>query len=125
MVGVDHQLNGRIRQGIDNCRHDGQVVVQPKAQLDLHRLEAGRLVLAGFFGQTLHFALSLQAVEPGGIGLHVCAMCPTQQGEHRLAEDLTGQIPERNINGADRRDHRTLASIIAGFDIHVLPQHRR
>src|SRR4029077_4182687 len=59
--------------------------------------------------------------QPAGI-CRSAAPLAAEQSIHRLALRLPTQVPERDVDAADRRDGRALATVPAGEAVHLLPE---
>ena len=76
-----------------------------------------------FLGETLAFALAFDPVEAGGVRLHARAERAAEQLVDGHVVKLAGDVPQRDVDGADRRDHRALAAVVARHVVHPVPQH--
>ena len=74
-------------------------------------------------GEALAFALSLDAVEAGRIGLHARAEGAAEQLVDRRLIELAGDVPQRDVDRADRGHDRAFAAVVARHVIHAVPQH--
>ena len=92
-------------------------------ELHFHQREARIEVAQRLVGEARRLALSRDAVEPGGVGLHATAKGATQQLVDRLPVELAHDVPERDVDRADRGDHRSLAAVVARHVVHAVPQH--
>ena len=83
---------------------------------ELHRAEAGCKRLGD----------ALQAVGPveagGAVGGHLGGRGIAQQGGHRLACRLAAQVPQGEVDAADRHEGQALAAVGQGRPVHRLPQ---
>src|SRR3546814_3353992 len=90
----------------DVCSSDLQRrdVVAPVAavEADLHGGEAFLGEAFGGLGQRAGIAQHAR----GGVGAHAVA-APAEQAPHRLAGDLAGEVPEREVEGPARSEEHT------------------
>nr|AIF26358.1 putative mandelate racemase [uncultured bacterium fosmid pJB190D12_contig II] len=123
VVGVDHQPDRLALDRLADGLHAGDVVLDAVAELHLHQREAGVEVGERLVGEARRLARSRDAVETGGVGLNATAKGATQQLVDRLPVALAHDVPERDVDRADRGDHRSLAAVVARHVVHAVPQH--
>mgnify|MGYP001079870698 CR=1 FL=1 len=66
-------------------------------------------------------AAAFAAVKAGGIGLYAATKCAAEKLMNGNAISLSGDVPQRNVHGADSRQNRTFATVIASARVHLLP----
>ena len=123
VVRVDHQRDALAFDRAADGGHHGDVVLQSVTELHLHRTETGLVVRERLVGETGRLALPRDPVEARRVSLHARAERAAQQAMHRHAVGLAGDVPEGDVDRADRGGHGALATVVAGHVIHAVPQH--
>ena len=67
------------------------------------------------------FALSL-AIEPGGIGLDAGAQRAAEQPVHRQPKMAALEVPQRDVDRAQRLDRQPFLAVVAQPIVEVLPE---
>src|SRR6266404_5464045 len=88
--------------------------------LHLHALEAAGAVALGLAGEIVD-RLAFLVEAAAGIGLDPVAAAPEQAVERQFG-DLAGDVPERDVDAADRVHDDAAAAKLAGAREHLLPQ---
>src|SRR5918992_6289909 len=74
-------------------------------------------------GKARSFAMTFDAVETRGIGLNARAKHAAEELRHRLPAHFAGNVPERDVDAADRADHRAFLAVVTRVVVHAVPQH--
>ena len=64
---------------------------------------------------------AVAAVEPGGVGAHAVADRPAHEDVHRLPERPPHEVPERDVDAAQRLDREAPLAVIAQMIVEALP----
>ena len=102
-IGV-HREQDIVADRAAHRRDVPDIVVGAETDFHLHRLEACVDVAARFFHQGGGPVGPFPAKEPRGVGLHARAKRAAQQLVDRLLERLAHDVPQRDVDGADRSD---------------------
>ena len=90
------------------------------ADLHLHALEAAGAVALGLAGDPVDaFALLVEAA--AGVSLDPVAAGAEQLVDRQL-RDLAGDVPQRDVDAADRLHHDAAPAVLPGAREHLLPQ---
>ena len=123
-VSVGHHVD-TIADSFPNRAYQGDIVLHacrairgPPAETQLHGLVAFIFVPLGLGGQ---FA-QLDAIKPAGVDRNSRLGFPTQQPVHRLFGRLAKEVPQRDVDCADRCHPDSLSAERHRFSIHVLPK---
>ncbi|MNE13287.1 hypothetical protein D3C80_1061170 [compost metagenome] len=65
--------------------------------------------------------LGFVGARAGGVEGQLVAHRPAQHGEDRLLTQAAQQVPQRQIDAGDGVHHQTLAAVILGREIHLVP----
>src|SRR5438105_13462925 len=90
------------------------------ADLHLHALEAAGAVtlrLAGEIGGRFAFLIKAAA----GIGLDTVASC-AEEAVYRQFGDLAGDVPQRDVDAADRMHEDAATTVLPRAREHLLPE---
>ena len=90
------------------------------ADLHLHALEAAGAVSFGLAGDAVD-ALALLVEPAAGIGLDPVAAGPEQLIDRHF-RDLAGDVPQRDVDAADRVHDDAAPPVLPGAHEHLLPQ---
>src|ERR1700731_187197 len=112
MVGIDHQLD----VASDRLAHRAHAVVialdRSKTDLHLDCLEACLHIAFSLFDGLIDKPVHVGKIEPGRIGVDLGTKRAADQFMNRLAAQLTDQVPQRDIDAADRPDRHSLRPVI-------------
>src|SRR3954465_1642842 len=106
--------------GLADGAHHRQVVVDAEAELHLVRIESLAGVSLSFLREARGCALAMDAIEAGRVRLHARAEHAAEQTRDRLAACLAGDVPEGDVERADRADDRAFLSVVACVVIHAV-----
>ena len=123
-VGVGHDVDAVAHRGAQHL-HQGHIAAQALGpvgravqEAHLHGLEPPPHVL----GRLLDELVLVGEVEVAGVDRDLVPGPAAQQLEHRLAEVLAGQVPQGDVDRADREQGRALAPVGQGAAEHLVPE---
>ena len=90
------------------------------ADLHLHALEAAGTIALGLAGDAVH-PLAFLVEAAAGIGLDPVAAGAEQPIDRHLG-DFAGNVPQRDVDPADRLHHDAAPAVLPGTREHLLPQ---
>ncbi len=124
-VRICHQLDvrpDRIANGpyqLQISPHPGETVSRAVAEALLHCRKALFAECVGLPGEPAQIFVR---VKPAGVDRNPLAGSSAKQVINRLAGCLAENVPERDINRADRFERQSLAALVEGAAEHFLPQ---
>jgi hypothetical protein len=120
VVGVDHQTDPVADLGphAPRCRN---IVREPEPHLQLHSGEALGHVSGGLLPQIRLVVVTLAPVEAGGVGLHLRADRPAHEDVDRYAERAPLQVPQCDVDAAQRLYRKPFLAVIAEAGVQILP----
>ena len=123
MIRVDHQHNVRA----DRVAHSGNPiqVLLHRTQADFHldRFESLRFIAERFLDRLFVQAIHVLEVKAGRIGLQRGTETAADQLVDRLVGGFADNVPQRNINTADRCDGHARQAVILDLVVELFPQH--
>ena len=114
-IGIHCEQN-IVADGATHCRHILDVVVGAEADLHLHRLEALIDIATRLVDECGGGVTAFAPEETGRIGVDLAAKAAAEQLMDRLVECLAHEIPQRDIDAADRAD-------IGALQLQAFPDH--
>ena len=121
MIGVDHQPHVRP-DGIAHGGDDFQVFLDVEADLDLDGMKAFGSVSGGFRGYVGHPLDTVLAERAGGIGAHRLAKAAAEEGGDRGTEMLALDVPQGDVDAAQRGDGQAPLALVAHQVVETDPQ---
>jgi len=120
MVRVDHQADALadLRAHRTGRRH---VVAQAEPDLQLHGGKSLRGIARRLLAQIGLVVRALAAIEPGRIGGDRHADRPAHQRMDGLPERPAGEVPQRDVDPAERLDGEALLAVIAEAGVEIFP----
>ena len=123
MIGVDHQLD----VGPDSVAHrlNALEVTLDRAEPDLHldRLETFLDVASGFLDGFVDQPVHVGEIQAGGVAIDLGAEGAADQLVDRLVAGLADDVPQRDVDTADRGDRHALGAVILDPVVEIFPDH--